>query len=324
MPIQLDSHPKTSELHLWADYAELLCLFDKDRILSKAEFEDNVEDGIDLGETEFIEDDPELTPAEYNDEFSQKTDDVFLHLAYRQETFGDFYPFYLDDYRQLCLKTELSKPTRFYILLLLASNLGRLKSEDGTDDITHRHDITNSFEVICAEAVRRMLPEGAQVHIFGPRHGGRYTGNIWTKVNLLASDLSESLKVPESDFSKHSTGDEGLDIVAWLPTGDQNSGRLLLFAQCACTLEWKDKQYSSSTVNWGQIMTFKSSPTNLSFIPFQFRHADGTWYVTKDIKAFLIDRQRLVHLLKSDICGIFSLPGLDYVDHIIGNTELEG
>lgn len=318
MTIQLDSHPKTKELHLWADYAELLCLFNEDGILSKADFEDGIGDGTDLGETEYIEDDSDLSVPEYNDVFSQRTDDIFLHLAYRQEVFEDFYPFYLDDYQQICLKDPLSKPTCFYVFLLLASNLGKLPEK------AIMHEITNSFEFICAEALRRMLPTGAEVHIFGPRHVSRYSGNVWTKINSLAADLSENLNVPESDFSKHSTGDEGLDIVAWMPTGDNNAGKLLLFAQCACTPEWKSKQHSSSATRWRQIMSLKSPPTNFSFIPFQFRHADGTWYVNKDIEAILVDRQRLVHLFKGDVSVLSSLPGLDQVDRILGNTEPEG
>ena len=316
MSIQLDSHPKASELHLWADYAELLCLFNLDGVLSKSDFEDSIDDGLDLGETEYVEDNPDLSAAENKDKFSQRTDDIFRNLAYRQETFEDFYPFYLDDYGELCLRTGLLKPARFYIFLLLASNLGRLKKSSAAK-------ITNSFEVVCAEALRRVLPEGAQVHIFGPRHGGRYTGKAWKKVGTLAADLGEMVIVSESDFDPRSTGDEGLDIVAWIPTGDENSGKLLLFAQCACGLEWKGKQASSDAQRWRQMMTFKSPPSNLAFIPFHFRKADGTWYVNKDITTLLFDRQRLVHALKGDVSGFSSLPGLKYVSELLKTYELE-
>lgn len=315
MSIQLDSHPKTSELHLWADYAELLCLFNQDGVLSKSDFEDTIEDGVDLGETEYVEDNPDLSVAENNDTFSQRTDDIFRNLAYRQETFKDFYPFYLDTYGQIASKPETSPQTRFYIFLLMASNLGRLKSID---------KITNSFEVVCAEALCRVLPKDAEVHIFGPRHGGRYTGNAWKKVGALAADLGETVNARESDFDPRSTGDEGLDIVAWIPTGDDNSGKLLLFAQCACGLGWKVKQSSTDPKKWSQIMTLKSPPSSLSFIPFQYRNADGTWYVSKDITTLLFDRQRLVHALRSDVSGFSSLPGLKYVNEVLTTYEPEG
>lgn len=317
MTLELETLPRDRAYHVWADYAELLCLVNLDREVSKADFRDRAQDRKDLGETSLESDDSDLSVPEQNDRVSQRVDDIFQYLDYREEHFGDFYPFSLsNDGNVLAVREPLSEKQRFYTFLLLASNLWCIKSSMDT--------ITHSFERISAEAMRQMLPTNAEVHLFGPRHSeSRYAGsNIYGKIRRLAKDINEKVRVQEDDLSPQSTGDKGLDIVAWVPIGDKSPTLPLWFAQCACTLKWTEKQYSSSLSNWKSYVSFTASPANFSFIPFCFRRANGSWYVESDISdVILIDRQRLIYLLQRCEDFIKAYPGAEVVDQAVEYRE---
>jgi hypothetical protein len=150
----------------------------------------------------------------------------------------------------------------------------------------------------------------------------RYTGNILTKIRRLAADLHEAPKAKEADFPPNATGDEGLDLVGWVPWGDDAPGRVLFFAQCACSKdEWVAKQHSSSAEGWRNKIDFTVPPANVAFIPVCFRKADGSWHSTADIQSIVVDRLRLLYLLRDRIDIFKRQPSFEVVQAAIRQRE---
>jgi hypothetical protein len=301
--------------HQWADYLELLCLMDCDGLLSKADVQDRVRPRADdfqeggEGLPTSTDDEPR---GKITDNWDAEIIEWYKHLAYRSQAFGDSYPFLINDARdEISTKSNLDLNQKLYVSLLLSANLGYI----GAD----HHRLTSSFEVLSVEVLKGCLPNGAEVHLFGtsPLLPKRYTGNLWTKINKLASDLKERVIAPETDFTATNVGDGGLDIIGWIPCGDEMNGLLAVFGQSACTPHWVRKQASSAPEAWRRRMTFTATPYNMVFIPYCLRNADGTWHVGSSIQSVLMDRQRMIFLLKNRNAFFNDLPSRKMVDEIL-------
>src|SRR5207237_1120074 len=130
--------------HLWADYIELLCLFDVDGVFSKEHLADRVQERKDLGgeiedleaeiEEAYVESEEdgdedgelpdEIPSAELDDKWESLTTDWFEHLKYRSAIFGEFYPFVLTgEGAVLERRPEITERHKLYVFLLVLSNL---------------------------------------------------------------------------------------------------------------------------------------------------------------------------------------------------------
>lgn len=289
----LDKLPDSTEAHVWADYIELLCLVNPDQTLSIADLKDRIRERRDVGEGTAEPDDiHDLGESEKEDRRTRRAADWYRHLRFRMGLFGDWYPFNVSPAAdELSVVNPFGPRQRLYVFLLLASNLRYIRR--------HTNNLTTCFEILSATVLRKMLPDGAEVYHFGPRHQeGRYSGTLWNKIRQLADDLAEVFVAREEEFPPQNTGDGGLDLVAWVPMGDQLSTRLLVFGQCACTSEWVIKQHSSGPAVWINRIRFQAPPSNFVFIPISFRSTDGRWHKSDDIhQTVLLDRYRLLSTL---------------------------
>ncbi len=341
--MDLSSLPrKNSAAHVWVDYIELLCLFNRDRIITKAdvldrqrdesdfhadmiettaEAEPNGFEGYDLETDELENSLPGLKVSETKDKEERQLDDLFRHLSYRQVAFHEFYPFQIGDDGQTCYRHELlSEKHKFYIFLLLASNLNYFPRR--------HHILTRTFEIVSWAALKEFLPASAEVHIFRPIGEMRdnhqhYAGNLWNRMKTLADDLRERLLLEESHISSRDSGDGGVDLIGWVPAGDSLTGGLLcVFAQCACTDEWITKQNSSKVDAWRLKLTFTSPPSNMVFIPFCFRNASGEWWRPHEIsQSILVDCVRLIHFLRENYPIWMGFSGYKFVEGLLGQNE---
>ncbi|MBP7997884.1 MAG: hypothetical protein KA314_06190 [Chloroflexi bacterium] len=322
--MNLDNLPrKNSADHIWVDYIELLCLFNRDGIVTKADVLDRRRDEADFYvDTEEAEDNWEEMPvSEVKDVEEREVDDWFRHLSYRQGVFHDFYPFLVGSDGQTCYRHEsLSEKHKFYIFLLLASNLRYFSGR--------HHSLTRTFEIVSWAALKEFLPASAEVHIFRPvsemrTSQQRYVGNLWNRMNILATDLRERLRIEQIHLSPNDSGDGGLDIVGWVPTGNDSTGGLLcVFAQCACTNDWVDKQHSSGVQAWGAKLTFTCPPSNMVFIPFCFRNAGGEWFTPHDIHgSILVDRVRLVYFLRENYPIWMTFSAYQFIEEQLRRNE---
>jgi hypothetical protein len=296
----LERLPRVGVRHTWADYVELLCLFNLDREISKDVLIDRFREGKDTGETidDETEDDTgaaedeETAASEENlpidERLSTRAEDLFRHLKYRESAFGKSYPFAVDMAHRRMVLRRTTGVSRLYLFLLIASNLRYFT--------TLTPQITKDFESLSKLALQKLLPASGLVHLFhGAGQSGRYKGKLFDKLSALASDLFESMTVRADDFDEHDVGDGGLDLVAWVPMNDGSPGVLLCFAQCACTDKWVKKQRETMAVK--EVMTLKAHPVYLTFIPFCFRRPTGSWFYAHSVATVLLDRLRLIDLL---------------------------
>jgi len=321
--MDLTQLPQNEDLYILTDYIELLCLVNVDGIVTKADIIDRLEENLGLSELdddnqEYSDDN--FTVSEKKDRTERNVDDWFLNLSYRQGVFNAFYPFMISDSGDsLNLVKDLTLKHKFYVFLLLSSNLRYLGNGK-------RHKLTSTFEMISAAALKKMLPPTAEVHLFRPpgnMKNRRYRGNLFSRINMLAADLREKVLVKESEYLSKDNGDGGLDLVGWVPTGDEFAGGLVcVFGQCACTTEWVTKQHSSSISTWNQIMTFTSAPANMVFIPFCFRTATGEWWRKKDIHtSIVIDRVRFAYFLEKEHKFLETYPAYAVVEEFLSFKE---
>jgi hypothetical protein len=319
----LEMLPRVGIRHTWADYVELLCLFNIDREISKDVLIDRFREGRDTGETidDETDEDPDTlksgdTAASEESVPSDETldtmaEDLFRHLKYREGAFGKTYPFAIDMSRRRIVLRRTTGVGRLYLFLLIASNLRYFA--------TLTPQITRDFEVLSKLALQKLLPANGLVHLFhGAGQSGRFKGKLFTKLSVLASDLFESMTVGADDFDKNDVGDGGLDVVAWVPMNDDSPGVLLCFAQCACTDKWVKKQREPMAVQ--QVMTLKAQPVYLTFIPFCFRTPTGGWFYAHSVGTVLLDRLRLINLLVG-LSKYKKLASLKRIGSLIKATE---
>lgn len=319
---------------LWADYIELLCLVNKDGELSYVDIIDRFQERErDLAESN-DDDLEEITDLEKedNDKPTQRSEisikwetDLsawFNTLFYRQKLYGKSYPFEISDKVIKRKSNKQSDQQKLYLYFLLCSHLNLF-------DKSTRIILTSSFEMVSFNAFKNLLPERAEVHVFGAnplnKEGKFKDGSLWQKMNKLSSELNEVLdsRLNENNY-KRNTGDGGLDLVGWIPTGDSLPSSIIYFAQCACTEEdWKSKQHDASHETWSQRISFKNYTNNNIFIPFCFRQSDSTWFKIEDIhSSFLIDRKRLLYYyLQKENIRFNTLPAYEIVEEIIKAKE---
>ena len=307
----LENLPKYRDLHIWADYTELLCFFHPDGLMSKGELADRVSEGRIVGETSPADEDaidsekeaydPESAdetksmPSKVTARDEQLIEDIFEHLKYRYTSFGQAYPFTFSPEKN-CIEVHASQSAiqSLYLLTLLGANLRLVpKAAD-------RNTIADIFEVISAEAIRKYLPIHAEIDVFGANSYATkqpYTGHIFTKIEALAKYTRNSLhpNCKKSTFKPNDTGDGGLDVIAKIPILDRAGSELLLFGQCACTEAWVIKQFSSMAITWRNKITFDLDPINCVFVPFCYRAPTGEWFNRdKIVNSMMWDRLRIV------------------------------
>jgi hypothetical protein len=310
------------DVHHWADWTELCCLENLDSAVSRKDMEKRLREAGEENKAEVIDPedpsglsiDPEDEDIIYDDAVTDRVASWFQHLAGRAEQFGNSYPFELSGANsEIILQPHLNDSQRLYLLLLVMANLhyfGTLTS-----------DLTADFERLSTKALRNLLPSGAQVHIFGKGAGGsqRYTGNAWNRIQQLANDLRATLLAKAEDFPPQSTGDMGVDLVAWVPWRDAERGMLAIFGQCACTPQWDEKQHTSNPATWcTHKMVPSCPPLNAVFSPYFLRKHDGTWQRPYVMGNYLhIDRLRLSHLLEQDVAQLTNLTSFGHLTSIL-------
>lgn len=328
-PESLEKSPEKLLEYYWADYIELLCLANPDKMISKSDFVNRVKnrsndfndplaDDIQI-DLDFYKDGPfqeEDADLSINDKWSNRTNDYFRFLIGRVNNFGESYPFEVSsDKKIFSLKTNFSDSQKLYIFFLFSSNLKYFSPKMTSI-------FTGSFEKICVEATKSYLV-GWDVHSFGvgAEVHSKYEGKLWKKITSLSEDLCGKLICDEKDFPSNNRGDGGLDIVAWKKFNDSQDGFPIIFGQCACTKEWNIKQHSSNHERWGERIKTKSRPLNIIYVPICFRDASGQWYKKDEISnSILLDRLRLNEIV-TNIESFQTSNSYEVVDNLISLEE---
>jgi hypothetical protein len=297
------------DVHHWADWVELCCVENLDGSITRKEMERRLrlKRSLQTKKVKISEEAPETDQTTLDaapedediietEEGLEEVADWFKHLETRSKFLGDAYPFSVNENgTRLDFTSKLTENHWIYLSLLMMANLHYFGEIEST--------LTSDFEQMCSEALKQFFPTTAEVHVFGKGRAAasRYTGNIFQRIEKLAGDLSGNLIAKQEDFPPTSTGDAGLDLIAWVPLDDPAPGRFAIFGQCACTPEWTSKQHSSAPPNWcAGKMHLQIHPVNAVFTPFYLRDLDGEWHrPATDFGPYLhIDRLRLTSIFK--------------------------
>lgn len=358
----VNSPPGRQAVHLLADYVELMCAASVDGEYSAADFRSSrklqeEDDSVPveasahelLLERDDVDGDPlerlflpeagpdtpgdsdgepppsaeakeTLGPAEEDDARLVEATEVIQHLSFRAEELDEAYPFELRDDDNLVLK-DLNDTRRTYLFLLLASCLSRLQEK------TDESAVTKAFELFCVHPLRAHLGPRFESHVFGTAgdsEAARYTGSLWDKLTRLADDLRLKLLASEQEVSENLRGDNGLDLVAWSPTGDEAPGLVIFFGQCASGANWRGKQLEPSQQKWSNVLSFPAPLVHGTFIPLCYRKVDGSWHREYQMaQGVLFDRLRLMLALKEspgDAAGAAGEITDDLVDALLAEN----
>ncbi len=272
--------------------------------------------GVESGEEVEIYD-SELPPQEEIDiELEGIAFDCKNHIIHRIAAYGDFYPFYLDEYDRICRHEMLSEKQKVYLFLLICSCLGLVTKSLSIN-------LASKFEKICVIATQKWLPQ-ADVRAFGPGSDDRrnFFGNntrdalIKLAEFLNATPLFEKINRQRQDgsFEVSTSGDRGLDVVIKIPIANDNAlGSLSFFAQCASRkTHWWHKKHEADPIEFANYVLFHNMPGTIVFIPVAFRDSDGTWWDHgQSGGSFLVDRFRLCQMLQE-----IAEP-IDFVDDVV-------
>lgn len=173
-------------------------------------------------------------------------DDVFLELENRAKLCADTYPFELKlgqrlQHRQI---DQNNKPAIVYRYLLLCTRLNMLNNR--------RHaniDGTLLFEELSAAIMREYLGfDRAKTMVFGTSVGGGFA----RKVKDLCETLNEGGTYKAVDAAGAAANDGKLDALAWVPFGDTNPGKLILFGQSKTGTSWPDQITQSRPIDFAK------------------------------------------------------------------------
>ena len=296
MSKRLDKRPGYAyfEKYRWVDYFELLCISNIDGELDKTTMIDRIylkeKDGIDsgLGESEEFDVDEESTSESDNE---LRFYEYYKYFQQRHHQFGDFYPFQVDD-NKLKLKDDYATNNKqiIYTYLLCCSSLSYFKD--------FQNVLTSDFENISSKALARMFPENI-THVLGKSSIGgirKYKGNVYSKLETLADDLSANLRISQEDFAATSSGDGGLDIISWYGFHDNLNSIPTFSCQCKCSTSWTSSSDPGSLLSG--YFDMDCNPFSIYFIPFSFRKVNGNWHQIQHVKnKVLLDRLRICNLL---------------------------
>lgn len=309
---------RKSDTHRHADYAELLCLINPDRVLSNADLEDRLLERTDVGD---VADESDLIvgggngAADIPDAYlgsqidsatsrrvQAEVTQIREQLQYRVQAFGATYPFRLTSTGtsfQLTRKKRLREVHKLYLFLLIASDAKRI-----SDGSSHPKVYT-AFEQLATEMMKRLLPPGAEVHPFGTatKRGQRfYGGSKISRMEKLAKELRGRSLFTSNNTEPTDSGDGGIDTVGWLPFADSADGILTLIGGATCSYrELTGKLMDTSVSKIKNKLMLRVPHVNVCFVPFLLRKATGKWHLETEIgEAVIVDRLRFVKSLEDN------------------------
>ncbi|WNH52824.1 hypothetical protein [Stenotrophomonas oahuensis] len=301
--------PSSAPTHLWADYVELRAMTSQDKLFSHGFLQDCIdlaedvnvdadssleEDGLlaAMDHGDFPEDgDGVSTEDERAERLSKKWGDIKIALSSREIRMGAARPFHLEGD---VLKFELDETNglhALYVSLLVSSCLRYVNKK-------RYAEITDYVEVLGALVFTAIMPKMWNVTIFGAK-APAFTGTTSQKLRQLAELIRANVMFEDAEINAGSSGDAGLDVVAWHDFGDGLGQIPVAFAQCGCSPKDIDhKQLEASPASFNRWIKPHHPAVNYYIAPLDFRSNTGHW-VRKPGEVVLIDRSRIVNILKN-------------------------
>ena len=267
--------------NLYADFIELISLFSNT-------------DGTSFGDVlDRFFGTKDYSNAKQRDKDEGWLIEIFAILEERTKLFSQDYPFTLDENEVLMIKTDLSWKNKMYLGMLISSKLNIFKGFSS--------DLTSEFETISYYVLKNFLSTKSIVKEFGKN--SVYKGNAKEKIRKLALDLG--LKIEEDELegiSERNNQERGLDIIGWIPFGDQCMNQLIYLAQCACGKDTESKYHDTRRFE-NYLKFYKTKPQHIMFIPYSLINPSKNKFYRSDLieKDFLIfERKRILGLFDEE------------------------
>ena len=237
----------------------------------------------------FTDDDAPLDDAvEGEDEVLEPiADAAFVQLELREAYLGVNYPFAISDG---ALQAKDGAATSPYAFLTTLTYFGPQAGAKGA---------TSLFERLSAAALVQYLGGSTTVdsYNFGfPRHDG--PKSFIKAIKDLCSKMGEGLGCRDNGSTAQNAKDAKLDLVAWVPFGDDRRNQVSVFGQCAAGKYWLGKLNELQPVDfckrWLQEQP-AMSPLSAFFVPRHF--ADNEWSEASVGERVLFDRLRIARSL---------------------------
>jgi len=273
--------PKISKHHhhLYADYVELVALFNKTETTKTDILDRLFDEGITFYEDE---DKPEA-----DDKNEIWISEIFDVIQYRKKLFTDDYPFSFEK-DVLKLKEKTSEKNQLYLSLLISSSLNYFHEL--------QPELTSEFEVISYNCLKNYMPENAIVKSTG--ENSDYKGTAIEKIRMLANEINITINESElSNISKKNVKEKGLDLIAWIPFEDKIPNLITVLAQCACGKEWEKKQYETERYE-NYLRFFHKKPLHSIYIPYSISK-EKSFFQSDDITGdrIIFDRKRILEFI---------------------------
>lgn len=310
---------RMSDLFLWADYLEILCLSQKDREITLNALDEFLNPDKGLFVDTNLDDDigEELEGAPESERLFLKYSDLTRILSSRASMFGDCYPFeFKADIQTLFLKSTFEDFHILYFFLLFAGNLRLLR-------VAHRHLFTTDFERVGTDALMKLFPAPWEWRHFGTANHpsiSAYSGSKIEKLRAICGDINACLLASEQDFAPTDSKDAGFDFVCWYPFNEDMASHIpLIFAQSGCTADKYDLYDKQRSISTERIRNFfgRISCYGIMVTPGCFRNANGGWPSGAEVTSVFIDRPRIIALLKDDASIVHELPSYSMVSSIL-------
>lgn len=282
-----DKYPFDSKQYLYADYFELVSLFNSGSLITVGEMLDRLSDEGILDQSKDVS-----NQAQQNDDEEFFVRSIFEILNQRQELFGNEYPFKYSK-ESITIIEELSQQQKTYLFLLLSSNLNLFPD--------FQSNLTSEFELLSLEALKNYLPTFAKTISFGKNTD--FKGYTYDKIQQLAQTMNlEPDEFYLNTISKKGTQDLGLDIAGWIPFIDNVGNYVSIFGQCACGKNWTSKLNETRRYN-NLLRVYHSNIKNSIFIPYALINSNNNSFFEHhefgtDILVF--ERKRVLSLIQNE------------------------
>jgi hypothetical protein len=148
------------------------------------------------------------------------------------------------------------------------------------------------FEFIVGAAVGKYL-RCPVLRIGAPRRAPVPTA-FPTALEYVVRQVNEALG--SRDLEDQTSGDDGVDLIAWVPFGDGRESQVIVLLQCTIATRWGRKRDELSLKVWRRHIDWHSHPLQGFAVPFHHERG-GYWRETATRAGIVFDRPRIARLL---------------------------
>ncbi len=304
--IKFDSPQATRNVHIYADYIELVSLFSNNNLVTTTDILDRFKDEGLIKQKKSDED-----QAEANDGNEVFVNTIFQLLTFRGNIYNADYPFLINSKTIILKSKTLNNKQKLYIYLLLSSNLNIF--------LKFHTELTTEFEKLCYYTLKDFLPKHSVVKQMGKNSD--YSGTALDKIQQLANDIKISTN--EKHFNNTNIAgnqERGLDIIGWIPFKDNVPNKLIIMGQCACGKEWYNKL--SETKRYEKYWHLDCRPIHTIFIPYSLiQESNSNFFQSDEINNILVfERGRILEII-NDFDFIDNFECMQLVDKCLEYEE---